>query len=138
KKEDGTNLQATTLLGIGNNELFVGTATEGIVHIKNHKIIDRWDAESGLKSNTIRRLKLNGKILTVITSKGISLINLHTGSIENRINTTITDNKNLYDAIRLSNIWWIASGSGLLKVPDKVEKNSQYQPKLYLKSFIYN
>lgn len=138
KDSNGKRVNTTSLCGIGNGELFAGTSSQGLLHIKANKIINTWDSKSGLKSNTVRRLRLNGELLTVITSKGITLINLKNRLIEHRLNQTISDNSNIYDAIRVGDTWWVASGNGILKTKDQTEKAYNTEPNLIFKSLVYN
>ena len=78
----GNSVIALDMLWV-HDTLYVATLKNGVLKIKNSKVIDVLDMENGLLSNTIHHIKRDKNHIYLGSNAGLQELNLITGTFEN-------------------------------------------------------
>ncbi|WP_299120942.1 histidine kinase [uncultured Tenacibaculum sp.] len=92
---------------------WIATFSDGIIGIKNGKVIENYTTKNGLLSNQTRVVKGNGNNLWVVTDKGIQYLNTITKTFKNITKKDGLESFNISDIITYKNQIYFGTNKGL-------------------------
>lgn len=105
-----------------NGILYVATADNGVVALKDNKVVGFFNEENGLSNNSCKTLHINNNKLWVGTINGITKIDLTSKNILVKYSTSDGLPSNIINAIYVDNTdstVWIGSPDGLTSFKEK-------------------
>lgn len=120
-----------------DSSLWVATLGNGVVQIKNGKVIRHLTEANGLISNVCNAIDVSGSTVWVGTNSGLSKIttinnklsfsnlNVSHGLISNQINAVLSRNDTV----------WAATELGVMRFKDNIEEKDTIEPPIYITDF---
>lgn len=104
----------------------------GVLFIENHRVIKTLDKRTGLISNSVKKVRVFGDLLLIISNAGVSVFNLRTGSMNHFTQSDGILSKEIYDACIFNGYLFTATVNGLFKT--NIERNyfNPIAPRLYV------
>ena len=110
----GARIYANALVA-HDKKLYIGTLNAGMI-IKSAKGYERITTDNGLFSNSIIRLKQQGRYLWIFLDQAIQLMDLQTGKLENDIELPQESGANVHDVVAVGDTAWLATNNGFYQV----------------------
>ena len=98
-----------------NGIIWISTLKDGVIGIKNNKILYNYTANNGLLSNQAGKIKGDGNFLWVATDKSLQLLNTETGKFKNITLKDGINSFNISEIIPFKNHIYFSSNIGLFK-----------------------
>lgn len=103
KLPDNREIIASEMVQDAEGSVWISTLQNGVVKIKNEKVVQRITTRNGLSSNNCRRLEIDEKSLWIVTDDGFDLFDIKSKKVKNAalnlcikgitINDVFVDNK---------------------------------------------
>lgn len=103
KLPDNKEIIASEMVQDAEGSVWISTLQNGVVKIKNEKVVQRITTRNGLSSNNCRRLEIDEKSLWIVTDDGFDLFDIKSKKVKNAalnlcikgitINDVFVDNK---------------------------------------------
>ncbi len=105
-------------IAIGEDGLvFASTFTKGVYRLEDFKVVKHYDSASGLSSSNISDIHYDEEKLYVSTDNGLNIINTQNGHIVYLNTSDGLPTGEINEAVPHDNIIWVATNSGLCKIP---------------------
>jgi two-component sensor histidine kinase len=134
----GKAIIALHLFEARDGTIWVGTFGQGLLAIRNNRVIHRFDLAKGLLSPTVNCLLQAGNTLWVGTGRGVHRLNLQTLKLEA---LSQADGIDLVEvkAMVLRGRWlWAATPKGMFRIPANQDYQNHTRPLLYLTGILVN
>ena len=118
-----------------NNEIiWVATFNDGIIGIKNNKVVAVLTSKNGLFSNQISKLKSNQNELWIATNKGVQCFNSDTKTFKNLTKNDGLESYTISDIEIINQTLFLSSNTGIYSIDIAKGFKNEPQPKVYFKS----
>ena len=117
-----------------NGVLWVSTFKDGVLGIKNGRVVKRYTTQNGLLSNQTDQLKADGNSLWIVTSEGIQKVNTHNHTWQNLTKSDGIETYNISGIEIINTMVYLASNKGLVVV----DQNNCFKPKKALNVYFSN
>ncbi len=112
--------------------IWVATRGDGLLAIKNHKVIQRIKETDGLASNTVKKLFTTDHHLWVATDNGVNKIDLKSKKIEWINKTDGLPSNDINDIEVVNDKVWIATSKGLATFWVNAQHKNEVPPPIYI------
>lgn len=129
------NFSVADLSQAKDSVVWVATLEDGLIGIKNDKIVSRYNHQNGLSSNTCRKVLCDKNKIWIVTDKGINVINRNTKEIMIINNSDGLPTDGIEDILIKDDKVWLATMSGLVTFPKNINTHNSIPPPVHITSF---
>lgn len=97
--------------------LIVSTAENGILFLKNNKIVQTISTKNGLVSDLCRKIRRLGQYLIIATAKGLAAYHVPTGKAYTLLESEGLPSSNIFDLTLYQDTIYCATESGIAVIP---------------------
>lgn len=108
--------------------LYIATVEQGIYAVKDKKVIRHYTVNNGLLSDRIKRIKLDGEYLWIISRGAVQGMNLQTGNIKTVNTTDGILSSEIFDVEVLNDTVYLATAAGIQFFPQSIETKNNVAP----------
>lgn len=135
---DGKEISATSITETKDGTIWIGTFKNGILAIKNNKVVAQYTTENGLLSNETRYLKGDKNQLWVATSKGLQVLNTASKIFKSLTKTEGILSYKISGIEILQNRVVLSSNKGIFSFDKNNVFKTIYPPKIYFNDIKIN
>lgn len=109
---------ATSLQMLPDGRVLIGSTTNGLMVVKNGKLVSHFTTDDQLPSNKITAIAVRGDEAWLGTEKGIGIVNLHSGKVSQLNGTHGLASNEVYDLVFCRGALWVSHAAGVQRFAD--------------------
>jgi ligand-binding sensor domain-containing protein len=118
--------------------VWIGTISEGLLLVKDRKVIKHYSARNGMRGRSVRRIYLSGEEVWLATEKGINIIDRRTDRISHIDEYDGFPAMEINDlAIRNDSVFLVGT-RGLFQFPARLRQASERTPGIFIDKVPHN
>lgn len=115
-----------------DSTLWITTKTNGLLGIKDHRVIIHFTEQNGLASNQCKRLILDHYSLWVATNKGLTKIDLQTKKYKTINKNDGLPSNEINDITIVKDQVWVATPKGIARFPKDLDLHNARPPLVHI------
>ena len=133
RTKKGETIIASSIKTDQFENIWVGSLQNGVFKIKNNKVIGKFNVNSGLSSDNVKKIYVDGSGIWIINDKGLDFINPENNAISRMSRYSGLQGLDFYDITSDSNHLWLITNEGILSV-EKSTFRIPVKPDFHIKS----